>query len=147
MAECCVHPGVEAVRRCTVCGKEFCSTCFLDAEDQVCRYCRNRNASSTGTTIIPSAGTPRASQQTQNSQTAMISLILSIIGFCCCPILYIISLILSIMAKKELKEHPGMTGEGMATAAFWISIIGLILTVIAVIIIVICVVLGVAAES
>jgi hypothetical protein len=87
-------------------------------------------------------------QPAASSQTALIALILSICGLpCCgaCGILHIISLILAIVAKREIREHPGMQGEGNATAAFWISIVGLVLLVLGIIVYAVLIALGIAA--
>lgn len=105
MTECSAHPGVEAVRRCSVCGRDYCNFCFLRPDSQVCQFCESR--SNIATNVTPNAAAPAT------SQNATIAFILSLFGlFCCGIIVEPIAFILALNAKKRSKPTLGCKEKG-----------------------------------
>lgn len=97
---------------------------------------------------------PAASGQAQYeaprpSGKAIAALVISIVGlFVCGPVGGIIALILAGQAKREIRESGGrITGEGQATAAKILGIIGICLGVVAVLAIVAVTFLGNTSEQ
>jgi hypothetical protein len=71
----------------------------------------------------------------QQNKKALWSMILGIVGLICCGIFAgIPALILATLAKGEIRASGGtQTGQGMATAGFWMGIVSIVFSVIYVI--------------
>lgn len=66
-----------------------------------------------------------------SSGKATASLVLGILSFLCCPIIFsILAIVFGTQAKNEIAANPGMTGEGFAQAGVILGIVSLVLTAI-----------------
>lgn len=64
---------------------------------------------------------------TRTSGKATASLILGILGFFLCPIIFsVAAIILSTQAKNDIAANPGLSGESIAQAGFILGIVGLV---------------------
>ncbi len=70
--------------------------------------------------------------QPKTSTLAIVSLVCSIIGLCCCVFLLpLAAIITGYLGKKEIDESGGaLTGEGLAIAGIVIGVIGIIIDII-----------------
>jgi hypothetical protein len=58
-------------------------------------------------------------------------MIAGIVGLCCCGLIGIVAIVLSLQAKKEIESSGGrQTGAGMAQAGLILGIIAVVLTVV-----------------
>ncbi len=58
-------------------------------------------------------------------------MITGIVGLCCCGLIGIVAIVLSLQAKKEIEQSGGQqTGAGLAQAGLILGIIALVLTVV-----------------
>ena len=64
-----------------------------------------------------------------NNTKALWSMITGILGVICCGPLAIVALVLANISRKEIAQT-GQGGSGMATAGWWLGIIGIVLWVI-----------------
>ena len=80
----------------------------------------------------PPPGVPGgAAAVPQQNQKAMISMILGIVGLCCCGLIGIVAIVLSLQAKKEIEQSGGQqSGAGMAQAGLILGIIAVVLIVV-----------------
>ena len=122
MAACQNHPLVEGSGYCANCGGAFCPACLTSAQGRnLCTQCRSR--------AYP-APPPIARGMLPNPD-ANSALTYAIVGlFCLGIILEPIALSKAINARRMIASDPRLGGEGQATAAMIISIIGLGLWVI-----------------
>jgi len=59
---------------------------------------------------------------------AIASLVLGIAGLIVCPIICsVLAMIFGVQARNRLRADPYGKGAGMATAGFWLGIVGLVL--------------------
>ncbi len=77
------------------------------------------------------SSTPSSGPAQQNSSTAVISLVMGILGWSFFPVLgSIVAVITGHMAKKEIRESLGrLGGDGMATAGLILGYAGLVIMV------------------
>jgi Domain of unknown function (DUF4190) len=69
----------------------------------------------------------------KNSTLAVVSLvtgILAIIPCCNWYIMWLVAIITGILAKKEIKEKPGLKGDGMALAGIILGALSLVIMII-----------------
>lgn len=96
--------------------------------------------------IRPHQRPPAVPMAPQTSGLAIGSLVASILGLTFVPTVgSVIGLILGYMARKEIREDPRLTGEGLATAGIVLGWIGVILTLLALCLAVMVIVFGFAA--
>jgi hypothetical protein len=121
--KCLNHLEVDAIGACVRCGKGLCIDCKRELGGRIhCQSCAD--AIFTQQTV-PSVTVPR-----QEAPGALVSLILSIVGFFFWPLgllLGLIALYYANKAKDELRTHPELGGGSMATAGFIIGIIDVII--------------------
>lgn len=119
MAECKQHPGVKAVASCGGCAEPFCGNCVVTIQGkQYCGACKSM-------AISPDAG-PRLTCPEANE-----ALKYAIVGlFCFGFIVEPIAISKALKAKRMIKDNPRLDGDGKATAALVIGIIGFILNII-----------------
>ncbi|HEV7671878.1 MAG TPA: DUF4190 domain-containing protein [Thermoanaerobaculia bacterium] len=118
--ECRNHPGVEAADRCSACQEAFCSNCLVTLKGQ--KYCGSCKVSALA------GGLPVIEQATQPCPEAAEALKTAIIGlFCFGIILEPVAISKALKAKKLIAANPNMTGDGQATAALVIGVVGLLL--------------------
>ena len=68
---------------------------------------------------------------TGTSGKATASMVLGILSFLCCPIIFsVLAIVLGSQAKNEIAATPGLGGAGMAQAGFILGIVSLVLSVI-----------------
>lgn len=119
--ECKNHPGIPAVDRCAGCAETFCHNCLVMVGGQnFCASCK----------VMAVQGRPMYEQATVPSATADEALKYALIGiFCFGIILEPMAISKALKAKKEIAADPMLTGDGKATAALVIGIVGLVLWV------------------
>lgn len=66
-----------------------------------------------------------------SSGKATASLVLGILSFLCCPIVFsVLAIVLGQQAKNEIAANPALSGEGFAQAGVILGIVSLVLAVI-----------------
>jgi len=81
----------------------------------------------------PPGGVGGAGAPLKNSTLAVVSLvtgILAIIPCCNWYIMWLVAIITGILAKKEIKEKPGLKGDGMAMAGIILGALSLVIMII-----------------
>lgn len=74
---------------------------------------------------------PAATPTRRTSGYAVASLVCGILGFLVLPIvLSILAIVFSRRAEGEIRRDPAVGGEGLATAGFWLGVIGLAVQVV-----------------
>jgi Domain of unknown function (DUF4190) len=125
--ECRNHPAAPAADRCAGCQEPFCDNCLVTVRGR--KYCGSCKVMALG------SQTPVFESATEVCAEANEALKYAIVGlFCCGIILEPIAINKAIKAKREIAENPNLTGEGRATAALVIGILGLVLWVISIIV-------------
>jgi hypothetical protein len=123
--KCYNHPEVDAIGTCTVCGKAICQECSIDVSGKL--VCKEDVAKGdTGRFIQTGTGT---SKNTTNT-LAIVSLILSVLGFagCCCggipSLLFAIpAFITGWIARKQINSsEPKQEGMTLAILGMVFSI-------------------------
>lgn len=91
----------------------FCSNCGTELSDQA--------------PACPKCGHPRYAQPARRTEgTAIIALVLGILGIISCPVvLSIPAVIVGNQAKARMAQDPTLEGEGMARAAVILGWIGI----------------------
>jgi hypothetical protein len=106
-------------------------------------FCRSCGAELAGAHFCPRCGaradaTPQASEGT--SGNAVASLVLGIAGLVIFPVIpSILAIVLGRSAKRDIRERPGLSGEGLATAGIVLGWIGVALIALAVVLFVLLV--------
>lgn len=119
--ECKNHPGIPAADRCAGCAETFCRNCLVTVGGQ--NYCASCK-------VMAVQGRPMYEQATVPSATADEALKYALIGIICFGIiLEPMAIAKALKAKKEIAADPMLTGDGKATAALVIGIVGLVLWV------------------
>jgi hypothetical protein len=80
--------------------------------------------------------TPPAAKTSQLAIWSMITGILSLCCFFCCPILGPLPIVLGIVALSQIKHNPQQTGSGFAIAGIVMGVLSLILSAVATLIII-----------
>ncbi len=119
--ECKHHPGVAAVDRCAGCAEPFCYNCLVDIQGR--KYCAQCKVLALQGRMPPPMAPGYGAQTCPEAKEA---LILSIVGWVCCVLLQIWTLIKAAEAKRKIDANPYLTGRGMATAAQVLAIIQLV---------------------
>ncbi len=116
---CHLHPEVQAATTCVGCAEAFCENCFISLGGQdYCAVCKTM-AVSPG--MAPAAGTCKEARD---------ALLLSLAGFLCVGVvLEPIALYKATKARALLKNDPSLSGKGVADAALFLSVCGLLLGV------------------
>jgi hypothetical protein len=118
--ECKNHIGVPAVDRCAGCSDAFCSNCLVELQGQkYCASCKVMAVQQPPDAVVEAATPcPEASE----------ALKYAIIGiFCIGIILEPIAIAKGFKARKLIAMNPNLSGQGKATAAIVIGIVGLVL--------------------
>lgn len=124
--ECRNHPAAVVADRCAACMEPFCGNCLVSLRGR--RYCGSCKVSALGGAM------PVIEQATQPCEEANEALKYAIIGiFCFGIILEPIAISKALKAKKLIAANPNLTGEGKATAALIIGVIGLVLWILGVV--------------
>jgi hypothetical protein len=119
--DCHTHPGVAAVGACTGCAEPFCPQCLVDIRGV--RYC----GSCKGMAIPATAAVPVQRPCTEATEALKYALF----GILCFGIiLEPLAISKALRARQQMRENPGLTGEGQATAALIISGVVLFLWVV-----------------
>jgi hypothetical protein len=101
----------------------FCPRCGTHNDDNAwkCIQC--------GADLHTAYPTTYGAIEKTTSSKAIWSLVLAIIGPCCCTfILGILAIVLGVSARKEIRENPDrLTGDGIALAGIIIGIIDIVI--------------------
>lgn len=122
---CVNHPDFEATGACAACGCPLCDYCQIQMGwNRYCFKCKELLAREMlGETP---GGPPRPAQVKPTCEEATQALIYAVIGIFCCGIVFgILAIIKSNEAKRRIRRY-GLSGEGMATAAYTIGIIDIV---------------------
>lgn len=115
---CKMHPGAAAIAACVRCRAPYCQTCLVNMQGQpVCHGCARSFQF-----------VPPGSSATYANSAATEALIFALVGFVCFFLGFIIQPIAiykAVKAKREIRANPAQTGNGKATAALIIAIVGL----------------------
>jgi hypothetical protein len=140
--KCINHYDIDAVGVCVRCGKGLCIDCKRELGGKIhCQTCADE--------IFTQKTAPPVTSPRPEAPGALVSLILSIVGFFFWPlgiVLGPIALHYANKAKAELRKHPEMGGGSMATAGFIIGIIATILGVIFVLVIIVSILIPGSSE-
>jgi hypothetical protein len=99
-------------------------------------FCRSCGAELAGATFCPRCGARADTVQPLSEGTsgnAIASLVLGVVGLVFFPLVpSILAIVLGRSAKRDIRERPGLTGEGMATAGIVLGWVGVVLVVLGV---------------
>lgn len=84
----------------------------------------------------PAGGYPAPAPMPQQSSNAVVALVLAIASWVVCPVvLAIVALVVAGKAQAEISASNGwVTGEGLVTAAKWVSWINIALTIVGIVV-------------
>ncbi len=114
MSDCTRHPGVPAALDCDHCRRPYCPNCVVRFRGRTaCAGCKTRESG--------------REQIRERFHAPADALAWSMVGFFCCFLLQIVTIIRAARALKEIKRDPQLPGKGLAITALVIGIVMLAL--------------------
>jgi hypothetical protein len=113
---CHLHPEIGAATTCVGCAEPFCENCFITIAGQdYCAVCKTM-AISPG--MIPATATCKEARD---------ALLFALAGFVCFGIVVEpIAIVKAVKARALLKADPSLGGRGVADAALFLAVCGLL---------------------